>query len=106
VREKFLKLNKERSAIVNAYDEVLYLRRERNGNEVYVAPSSESKICQQVAPKEVPVCVEWEGDQCTSWEECTSREVIEVEICVNFGLPETKPQNEYWHPPDGIALKL
>ena len=105
MREKFLKVDKERGAITNVYDEVLYVRREREGKHVYIAPSTETKICKQVAPKEVWVCVDWEGPRCTSWEECASWEVMEVEICVDFAVPEGGTQHSYWQPSEDMPLK-
>jgi hypothetical protein len=105
VREKFLKVDKESGAITNVYDEVLYVRRNREGKHVYIAPSTETKICKQVAPKEVWVCVDWEGPRCTSWEECASQEVMEVEICVDFAVPEHGTQHSYWRPSEGMPLK-
>lgn len=106
MREKFLKVDQERDAITNVSDEVIYVRREREGKHVYIAPSTETKICKQVAPKEVWVCVDWQGPRCTSWEECASREVMEVEICVDFAVPEGgTQQHSYWRPSAGMPLK-
>ena len=98
MKERFLKLNKERDEIANAYDEVLYVRRERDGEEVYVAPSTETQICYQTATKTVKVCVDWEGPRCTSWEECTSSEDIVVEVCVDFAVARPGKGSGPWRP--------
>jgi hypothetical protein len=104
MRKGFLRLEKEKGQITNALGEVLFVRRKRAGKEVYVAPSTETAICRHVSPKEVWVCVKWEGPQCRSWEECSSREVMEVEICVDFAIPEPGgASREPWRPIEGVA---
>ena len=106
MREGFLRLDKEKGQITNALGEVLFVSRQRDGTEIYIAPSIETEICRQVTLKEVWVCVGWEGDQCKSWEECSSREVMEVRICVDFGIPERGQRREPWRPSDDGALSV
>ena len=104
MREGFLMLDKDKGQITNALGEVLFVRRKRAGKEVYIAPSTETGICRHVSPKEVWVCVECEGTQCRSWEECSSRKVMEVEICVDFGIAESGGAGrEPWHPTEGVT---
>ena len=86
MKEGFLKLDKQTGEITNAFGEVVYVRRHRDNQEAYVSPSTETGICAQTALKEVQVCVDWEGPTGTSWEECSSKEVIEVEVCVDFSV--------------------
>ena len=86
MKEGFLKLDNQTGEITNAFGEIVYVRRHRDDQEAYVSPSTETGICAQTALKEVLVCVDWEGPTCASWEECSSKEVIEVEVCVDFSV--------------------
>jgi hypothetical protein len=106
VREGFLKLDNKAGKITNAHNETLFLRRDRNREVVYVAPSTETAICAQVTKKEVWVCVDWEGDECTSWKECVSERVIEVEICVNYAVEEPRKNAGPYRPSDDTSLAL
>ena len=104
MKERFLKLDNQTGEITNAFGEVVYVRRHRDNQEAYVSPSTETGICAQTALKEVQVCVDWEGSTCTSWEECSSKEVIEVEVCVDFsvaklGDKEAGPWRPHQRPP-------
>jgi hypothetical protein len=106
VREGFLKLDNKAGKITNAHDETLFLRRNRKGEEIYVAPSTETAICAQVTKKEVWVCVDWEGAECTSWKECSSKRIIEVEICVNYAVEELRNNAGPYRPSDDTSLAL
>lgn len=108
MKERFLRLNKQTGEIENAYGEVLYTRRQRDGKQVYIAPSVETTICNQTATKTVRVCVDWEGPRCTSWKECTSSEDIVVEFCVDFAIAKPGEGTGPWRPhatspPDPLA---
>lgn len=98
MKELFLRIDKETGEIVNARGEVLYVLAERDGEEVYLAPSVETQICNQTALKGVRVCTDWEGPRCTSWEECTASKNIAVEICVDFGVSKPGKGSFPWQP--------
>eukprot|EP00918_Siedleckia_nematoides_P021768 GHVU01046897.1.p4 GENE.GHVU01046897.1~~GHVU01046897.1.p4 ORF type:complete len:102 (+),score=24.94 GHVU01046897.1:255-560(+) len=87
-RQPSLKLDGEKGAITNLKGEVIYVRRMRNGEQVYVAPSTETAICVQKQQMTEKVGVDWDGDRCTAAEDMV------VEICVDFAVekPKTAPR--------------
>ena len=87
-RQPSLKLDREGGAIKNLQGEVIYVRRARDGGEIYVAPSTETAICVQKQKTTETVGVEWDGDRCTAAEDMT------VEICIDFAVekPRTAPR--------------
>ena len=83
-----MKLDTEKGAITNLKGEVVYVRRMRDGEQIYVAPSSETAICVQKQKMTERVGVTWDGDRCTAAEDMT------VETCVDFAVerPKTSPR--------------
>ena len=84
VRQPRLKLNKERGEITNLKGEVVYVRRMREGEQLYVARSTETPICVQKQKMTERVGVSYDGDRCTEAEDMT------VEICVDFAVENPK----------------
>ncbi|QIN79923.1 hypothetical protein GBA65_16895 [Rubrobacter marinus] len=86
-RQPTLKLDRERGVITNLKGEVIYVRRMRDGEQIYVAPSTETAICVQKQKMTERVGVDWDGDRCTAAED------MAVEICVDFAVerPKTAP---------------
>ena len=86
-RQPRLKLDREKGEIANLQGEVIYVRRMRDGEQIYVAPSTETSICIQKQKMTERVGVKWDGDHCTGTEDMT------VEICVDFAVerPRTAP---------------
>ena len=87
-RQPSLKLDREGGAITNLAGEVIYVRRQRDGGEIYVAPSTETAICAQKQKMTERVGVDWDGDRCTAAEDMV------VEICIDFAVekPKTAPK--------------
>lgn len=87
-RQPSLKLDGEKGAITNLKGEVVYVRRQRDGGEIYVAPSTETEICAQKQKMTERVGVTWDGDRCTAAEDMV------VEICIDFAVekPRTAPK--------------
>ena len=87
-RQPSLKLDREGGAITNLKGEVIYVRRMRDGEQLYVAPSTETTICVQTQKMTERVGVTWDGDRCTAAEDMV------VEICVDFAVekPKTAPK--------------
>ena len=83
-RQPSLKLDTEKGAITNLMGEVVYVRRMRDGEQIYVARSSETAICVQKQKMTERVGVTWDGDRCTAAEDMT------VEICVDFAVERAK----------------
>lgn len=79
-RQPSLKLNKERGEITNLKGEVVYVRRMRDGEQLYVARSTETPIRVQKQKVTEKVSVIYDGDRCTEAEDMT------VEICVDFAV--------------------
>ena len=70
-RQPSLKLDSEKGVITNLKGEVIYVRRERDGGELYVAPSTETAICAQKQKMTERVGINWDGDRCTAAEDMT-----------------------------------
>ena len=87
-KQPSLKLDREGGAITNLAGEVIYVRRQRDGGEIYVAPSTETAICAQKQKMTERVGVDWDGDRCTAAEDMV------VEICIDFAVekPKTAPK--------------
>ncbi|MDP9426950.1 MAG: hypothetical protein M3P37_13220 [Actinomycetota bacterium] len=83
-KQPSLKLDSEKGAITNLKGEVLYVRRQRDGGEIYVAPSTETAICAQKQKMTERVGINWDGDRCTAAEDMT------VEICIDFAVEKPK----------------
>lgn len=75
-----LKLDREKGEITNLQGEVVYVRRMRGGEQLYVARSTETPICVQKQKMTERVGVSYEGDRCTAAEDMT------VEICIDFAV--------------------
>ncbi len=67
---------------------MIYVRRMRDGEQLYVAPSTEIAICVQKQKMTEGVGVNWDGDR------CTSAEGTSVDLCVDFAVerPKTGPK--------------
>ena len=63
---------------------MIYVRRMRDGEQIYVAPSTETSICVQTQKMTERVGVSWDGDRCTTAEDMV------VEICVDFAVERAK----------------
>ena len=96
-RQPSLKLDGEKGAITNLKGEVVYVRRQRDGGEIYVAPSTETEICAQKQKMTERVGVTWDGDRCTAAEDMT------VEICIDFAVEKPKIAAEK---PGGITSEV
>ena len=83
-KQPSLKLDGEKGAITNLMGEVVYVRRMRDGGEIYVAPSTETEICAQKQKMTEKVGVTWDGDRCTAAED------MEVEICIDFAVEKPR----------------
>lgn len=83
-RQPSLKLDREKGEISNLKGEVVYVRRMRDGEQLYVARSTETPICIQKQKMTERVGIDWDGDNCTAAEDMT------VEICVDFAIERPK----------------
>ena len=83
-KQPSLKLDREKGVITNLKGEVLYVRRMRDGEQIYVAPSTETNICIQTQKMTERVGINWDGDRCTAAEDMV------VEICVDFAVERAK----------------
>lgn len=88
MRQPSLKLNKERGEITNLKGEVVYVRRMRKGEQLYVARSTETPICVQKQKMTERVGVSYDVERCTEAKDIT------VEICVDFAVenPRSAPK--------------
>lgn len=83
-RQPRLKLDGARGEITNLQGKVVYVRRIRDGEQLYVARSTETPICVQKQKTTERIGVSYDGDRCTAAEDTT------VEICVDFAVENPK----------------
>ena len=78
------KLNRERGETTNLQGEVVYVLKMRDGEQLYVARSTETPICVQKQKVTERVGVNYDGDRCTAAENMT------VGICVDLAVENPK----------------
>lgn len=87
-RQPSLKLDREKGEIANLEGEAIHVRRMRDGEQIYVAPSTEAPICIQKQKITERVGVNWDGDRCTAAEDMA----VEIRIAFAIERPRTAPK--------------